>query len=56
MLIESMTRQASIDLLARTNLGRLACAHDALSGPSLEDRRCVRCCGRIWGGANFRVS
>ena len=28
MLIESMTRQVSIDLLARTNLGRLACVHD----------------------------
>ena len=28
MLIESMTRRASIDLLARTSLGRLACAHD----------------------------
>lgn len=28
MLIHDMTRQASIDLLARMNLGRLACAHD----------------------------
>jgi len=28
MLIESMTRQASIDLLERTKLGRLACSHD----------------------------
>jgi nitroimidazol reductase NimA-like FMN-containing flavoprotein (pyridoxamine 5'-phosphate oxidase superfamily) len=27
MLIHDMTRQASIDLLARTRLGRLACAH-----------------------------
>jgi nitroimidazol reductase NimA-like FMN-containing flavoprotein (pyridoxamine 5'-phosphate oxidase superfamily) len=27
MLIHEMTRQASIDLLARTRLGRLACAH-----------------------------
>ena len=28
MLIHDMTRQASIDLLARSQLGRLACAHD----------------------------
>jgi uncharacterized protein len=28
MLIHDMTRQASIDLLARTHLGRLACAHE----------------------------
>ena len=28
MLIQNMTRQASIDLLAHTRLGRLACAHD----------------------------
>lgn len=28
MLIESMTRHASIDLLQRTKLGRLACAHE----------------------------
>jgi uncharacterized protein len=28
MLIHDMTRQASIALLARTHLGRLACAHD----------------------------
>src|SRR5450631_3569067 len=28
MLIRNMTRQASIDLLARRRLGRLACAHD----------------------------
>ena len=28
MLIQSMTRQASIDLLARAGLGRLACAQD----------------------------
>jgi len=28
MLIHDMTRQASIDLLARTHLGRLACARD----------------------------
>lgn len=28
MLIHDMTRQASIDLLARTRLGRLACAHE----------------------------
>lgn len=28
MLIHNMTRQASIDLLARTPLGRLACAHE----------------------------
>ena len=28
MLIHDMTRQASIDLLARMSLGRLACAHD----------------------------
>ncbi len=28
MLIQSMTRQASIDLLARANVGRLACAHE----------------------------
>jgi uncharacterized protein len=28
MLIHDMTRQASIDLLARVRLGRLACAHE----------------------------
>lgn len=28
MMIQDMTRQASIDLLARMRLGRLACAHD----------------------------
>jgi nitroimidazol reductase NimA-like FMN-containing flavoprotein (pyridoxamine 5'-phosphate oxidase superfamily) len=28
MLIHDMTRQASIDLLTRTRLGRLACAHE----------------------------
>lgn len=28
MLIHDMTRQASIDLLARMRLGRLACAHE----------------------------
>jgi nitroimidazol reductase NimA-like FMN-containing flavoprotein (pyridoxamine 5'-phosphate oxidase superfamily) len=28
MVIHDMTRQASIDLLARSRLGRLACAHD----------------------------
>src|ERR1019366_3232061 len=28
MLIHDMTRQASIDLLARTRLGRVACAHE----------------------------
>ena len=29
MLIEELTRQASLDLLARSHLGRLACAHGA---------------------------
>ncbi len=28
MLIQTISRQASIDLLARTRLGRLACVHD----------------------------
>ena len=28
MLIQSMTKQASIELLARARLGRLACAHE----------------------------
>jgi len=28
MLIHDMTQQASIDLLARIRLGRLACAHE----------------------------
>ena len=28
MLIQSMTKQASIELLARARLGRLACSHD----------------------------
>jgi nitroimidazol reductase NimA-like FMN-containing flavoprotein (pyridoxamine 5'-phosphate oxidase superfamily) len=31
MLIQTMTRQASIDLLGRARLGRLACAHDGQS-------------------------
>lgn len=46
MLIHDMTRQASIDLLARMRLGRLACAHEGQ--PYITPMYFVYCDGSLY--------